>query len=195
MPNNRRTFIKTAALSAAGLSTLAHSAQTAQEPPRKPNIVLLFADDMGMGDVSCYGHSEIPTPHIDSIAHDGTRFTDFYVAAPVCTPSRFSLLTGMMPNRSADKIRGAFMFAGENDKDRGIRPHEITLASQFKSIGYDTAIIGKWHLGHGSRVFHGTAFTFRTPAAVSNIINSGTETCLTGTKAKRKSVVMGMQQT
>ena len=77
---------------------------------------------MGMGDVGCYGHSEIPTPHIDSIAHDGTRFTDFYVAAPVCTPSRFSLLTGMMPNRSADKIRGAFMFAGENDKTGNSTP-------------------------------------------------------------------------
>src|SRR5688572_23313750 len=92
----------------------------------KPNIVLIFADDLGSNDLSCYG-SEIKTPNIDSLAKDGLKFTQYYTASPICTPSRFGLLTGQFPNRSQDKLLGALMFVMERDDHRGIRPHETTI--------------------------------------------------------------------
>ena len=126
----------------------------------RPNIVLIFSDDQGWGDLSAYG-SQIPTPQIDSIARDGIRFTDFYVSAPVCTPSRFSLLTGMLPHRSHDRLDdGALMPTQAQDADRGIRPDERTLAEMLKPLGYRTAAIGKWHLGHGDPKFLPTRHGF-----------------------------------
>ena len=118
----------------------------------RPNILLIFADDLGIGDVSCYG-SEIRTPNIDSLARDGAKFESFYVASPICTPSRFGLLTGRYPNRSQDRLMGALMFYDEKDDVRGIRPHEKTIAEFLQRDGYRTAIIGKWHLGHGRPEF------------------------------------------
>lgn len=114
----------------------------------RPNILLIFADDLGSGDVSCYG-SEIKTPHIDSLAREGAKFESFYVASPICTPSRFGLLTGRYPSRSQDQLMGALMFLDAKDDVRGIRPHEKTIAEYLRTAGYRTAIIGKWHLGHG----------------------------------------------
>ena len=90
----------------------------AQEPP---NIVLIFTDDQGMNDVGCYG-SEIPTPNIDSLARDGLKFNSWYVAASICTPSRYGLLTGRHPSRSEDRLLSALMFVEPEDADRGIRP-------------------------------------------------------------------------
>jgi len=113
----------------------------------RPNILLIFADDLGINDVSCYG-SEIPTPHIDSIARDGLKLDQFYVASSICTPSRFGLLTGRYPNRSRDNLLGALMFLLERDDHRGIRAGETTIATVLKQQGYRTALIGKWHLGH-----------------------------------------------
>jgi len=118
----------------------------------RPNILLIFADDLGRGDVSCYG-SEIRTPNIDSLARDGVKFESFYVAAPVCTASRFGLLTGRYPARSHDKLFGALMFLEERDASRGIRPTETTIAEVLQREGYRTAIMGKWHLGHGEPQF------------------------------------------
>ncbi len=115
----------------------------------RPNILLIFTDDQGWNDVGCYG-SEIPTPNIDRIAAEGMRFTQFYSASSICTPSRFGLLTGQNPIRSQDQLLGALMFMAEEDKTRGIRPHETTIAEVLRDqADYDTALIGKWHLGHG----------------------------------------------
>lgn len=125
---------------------------TSGESATKPNILLILADDLGINDLSCYG-SEIKTPNIDSIARNGMKFEQYYVASPICTPSRFGMLTGHYPNRSQDKLLGALMFAEERDDHRGIRPGETTIAEILRTNGYRTAVIGKWHLGHGEPGF------------------------------------------
>lgn len=118
----------------------------------KPNILFILADDLGIHDLSCYG-SEINTPNIDSIARNGLKFEQYYVASPICTPSRFGFMTGKYPNRSHDKLLGALMFAQERDAHRGIRADETTIAEVLRNNGYRTALIGKWHLGHGEPEF------------------------------------------
>lgn len=117
-----------------GFATAAH--------PDKPNIVLILADDQGYGDLGCYGATDIKTPHIDRLASEGTRFTSFYVAQPVCTASRTALLTGCYPNRLG--MAGAL----NHTSTTGIHPKEVLLSNLAKSRGYATAIYGKWHLGH-----------------------------------------------
>ncbi|MFO0813543.1 MAG: sulfatase [Gemmatales bacterium] len=111
-------------------------------PIAPPNVVIIFMDDMGYGDVGCYGATGWKTPNLDRLAKEGMRFTDFYVAQPVCSASRAGLLTGCYPNRLG--IHGAL---GPNAK-HGIAASETTLAEICKSQGYATAAIGKWHLGH-----------------------------------------------
>lgn len=123
--------------------SIAHAAE-------KPNIVLIFTDDQGMNDVGCYG-SEIPTPNIDRIAAEGVKFTNFYSASSICTPSRFGLLTGRNPSRSRDQLLSALMFMAAEHKSRGIHADETTIAQVLSEKGgYETGLIGKWHLGHGS---------------------------------------------
>lgn len=110
------------------------------------NFVVIFADDLGYGDLGCYGHPTIRTPHLDRMAAEGVRFTQFYSAAEVCTPSRAALLTGRLPPRSgmcSDNRRVFF----HNSSD-GLPAEEITIARLLKPHGYATACIGKWHLGH-----------------------------------------------
>jgi arylsulfatase len=107
----------------------------------RPNVVILFADDLGYGDLGCYGNKSIRTPNIDRLAKEGTRLTSFYVAQPVCTASRAALMTGCYSHRVG--LHGAL-----NHKSRvGIHPDETTLAELFKTNGYATACYGKWHLG------------------------------------------------
>ena len=106
-----------------------------------PNIVLIFTDDQGYRDVGTYGAPQIKTPHLDRMAQEGNRFTNFYVAQPVCSASRAALLTGCYPNRLG--IHGAL--SPHNEK--GLHPEETTLAEMLKPLGYATAIFGKWHLG------------------------------------------------
>ncbi len=113
----------------------------ARNPPRPPNVVLIFCDDMGYADVGCYGAKGYKTPHIDRLARDGVRFADFYVPQAVCSASRIALLTGCYPNRVG--ILGAL---GPGAKI-GIHSNELTLAEMLKARGYPTAIYGKWHLG------------------------------------------------
>ena len=112
----------------------------ADEP--KPNIIIIYADDLGYGDLSSYG-GDIPTPNIDRIGQAGIRFTDFYVSAPVCTPSRYSLLTGSYPQRSLHSLDQVIMPGDKNHFDES----EVTLAELLADQGYLTAITGKWHLG------------------------------------------------
>ncbi|MCA8995045.1 MAG: sulfatase-like hydrolase/transferase [Planctomycetaceae bacterium] len=134
-----------------------------ETPARRPNIVVIFSDDQGTHDVGCYG-SEIPTPHIDTLARDGVKMTQFYAASSICTPSRFGLLTGQNPSRSQDQLLSALMFLADEDKTRGIRDHETTIAEVLTDAGYRTALIGKWHLGHGDPLFapheHGFGLTY-----------------------------------
>ncbi|HDZ15230.1 hypothetical protein LCGC14_0958500 [marine sediment metagenome] len=113
---------------------------------RPPNFVIIFADDLGYGDLGVFGHPTIKTPNLDRMAFEGQKWTNFYAGASVCTPSRAALLTGRLPVRSgmaSNKQRVLFP-----DSKNGLPSEEITIAEQLKEVGYRTACIGKWHLGH-----------------------------------------------
>jgi arylsulfatase A-like enzyme len=127
----------------------------------RPNVVLIFSDDQGVHDVGCYG-SEIATPRIDQLAKQGIRFTQFYAASSICTPSRYGLLTGRFPHRSRDQLLGALMFLDEADAGRGIREGETTFVARLRESGYRTALVGKWHLGHGQQQFWPTEHGFES---------------------------------
>ena len=110
---------------------------------RAPNIVLIFADDLGYGDLSCYGHPTIQTPQLDALAASGTKLTQFYVASPVCSPSRAALLTGCYPKRVGMQHHVIFP-----QHDYGLHTDELTIADLLRAEGYATGAFGKWHLGH-----------------------------------------------
>lgn len=112
----------------------------------KPNFVVIFTDDQGYGDLSCFGGKHVNTPRIDQMAAEGSRLTSFYVAAPVCTPSRAALMTGCYPKRIDMATGSSFgvLLAGDT---KGLNPDEITIAEVLKGAGYKTGIFGKWHLG------------------------------------------------
>ncbi|MDP0492405.1 MAG: sulfatase-like hydrolase/transferase [Verrucomicrobiota bacterium JB023] len=112
-----------------------------------PNVVLIFADDLGYGDLSCYGATKLSTPNIDKLAEEGRRFTDAHSASAVCTPSRIGLLTGAYPFRAMDGK--GFWGPAPIESPLLLPPDTHTLADVFKEKGYDTAAIGKWHLGFG----------------------------------------------
>ena len=110
-----------------------------------PNIVILFADDLGYGDLGSFGHPYIRTPNIDTLAANGQRWTDFYVAASVCSPSRAALLTGRLPVRSG--LYGNTIRVYFPDEPGGLPQSEVTLAEALRDSGYATGMFGKWHLG------------------------------------------------
>ena len=109
----------------------------------KPNFVIIFTDDQGYGDLSCFGSKTIKTPNIDRIAKEGRKFTSFMVASPVCTPSRAALLTGCYPKRVG--MHQHVLFPSST---KGLNAKEHTIADHLKGQGYATACFGKWHLGH-----------------------------------------------
>ncbi|WP_343486707.1 sulfatase-like hydrolase/transferase [Allomuricauda sp. d1] len=112
------------------------------DPDGFPNIVYIFADDLGYGDLGCYGATDIKTPHIDRLANEGIKFTDFYSASSICSPSRAALLTGRYPQRMG--INGVFF----PQSFTGMPQSELTIAELLKQKDYATGIVGKWHLGH-----------------------------------------------
>ena len=128
------------------IAVLSFSSHALAAKAESPNIVVIFCDDLGYGDLSCFGHPTIRTPNLDRMAAEGVRLTQFYSASPVCTPSRAALMTGRLPIRSgmcSDKRRVLFPNSGG-----GIPASEVTLAEGLKAQGYTTACVGKWHLGH-----------------------------------------------
>ncbi|MCH2161678.1 MAG: sulfatase [Phycisphaerales bacterium] len=131
------------------LSALAVAAMLNGSPmhaERPPNFVIVFCDDLGYGDLACYGHPTIRTPHLDAMAEAGQKWTSFYSAAPVCTPSRASLMTGRLPIRNgmtSNTRRVLFP-----NSAGGLPAAEITLAEALSELGYATGHFGKWHLGH-----------------------------------------------
>lgn len=116
------------------------------EESRQPNIVIIVADDMGYGDMSCNGHPTIRTPHLDRMASGGQKWTNFYAAASVCTPSRAGLLTGRYPIRNG--MCSSVYQVLFPDSTGGLPANEITIAELLRDVGYRTAMVGKWHLGH-----------------------------------------------
>jgi arylsulfatase A-like enzyme len=141
---------------------LARGAVAKRPPGTPPNIIVLFADDLGYGELGCQGNSEIPTPHIDSIARNGVRFTNGYVTASFCSPSRAGLMSGRYQARFGYHIN--VMPHTVEGSPLGIPQSETTLAERLRDAGYRTGLIGKWHLGsradfnptkHGFDYFYG----------------------------------------
>jgi len=140
-PMRRRQFLRLAG-GAAGLGLAGNLPGAPPPNAPRPNIILIYADDLGYGDLGCYGHPTIRTPNLDRMAAEGMRFTQFYAGAPLCTPSRATLLTGRLAIRSG-LTRVLFPWS-----TGGLPDDEFTVAEGLKTAGYRTACIGKWHLGH-----------------------------------------------
>ena len=138
---NRRDFLRRTSIAAASTALAPLGSAV---PARKPNIVLIYADDVGYGDVSCYGATRVKTPNLDRIAGGGVRFTNAHSASATCTPSRYALLTG----EYAWRKKGTGILPG--DASLIIEPGRVTLPSMLQKQGYRTAAIGKWHLGLGN---------------------------------------------
>ena len=117
--------------------------RAAQRP--RPNIIFILADDLGYGDLSCYGRPDYQTPNLDRLAQQGIKFTSAYSAAAVCTPTRCAFITGRYPQRLEVGLQEPL--TGKSPPTAGLPPSHPTVASLVRQNGYDTALIGKWHLG------------------------------------------------
>jgi arylsulfatase A-like enzyme len=137
---DRRRFLHW--LGGAALAAAAMRRGHAAPEGRKPNVILFYADDLGIGDLGCYGCKDIKTPHLDALAASGARLTNYYSAAPVCSPSRAALLTGLSPQRAGVPTN---VRAGKDVV--GLPGDRVTIAELLKQQGYATALFGKWHLG------------------------------------------------
>lgn len=127
-----------------GLSPTLSAAQPVAS--EKPNFVVIFCDDLGFGDLGCFGHPTIKTPELDRMAAEGMKWQQFYSSSPVCTPSRAGLITGRLPVRSGMcSNRRRVLFP---DSNGGLPASEVTIAETLREAGYRTACVGKWHLGH-----------------------------------------------
>ena len=139
----RRDFL--AGLSAMSLSSCAGLPPKGAEPGEAPNILFILADDLGYADLGVYGQADFPTPHLDALARQGLRFTQAYANSAVCSASRFALITGRYQYRLRGGLEEPIAAASETN---GLPPGHPTLPSLLKQRGYDTALIGKWHLGY-----------------------------------------------
>ncbi len=129
---------------ALGVGWLGTSASAAQRPP---NFIVIFCDNLGYGDIGCFGSKLHRTPNVDRLAAEGMKFTSFYVSSGVCTPSRASLMTGCYPRRVNMHVSGSNTAVLRAMDSKGLNPDEFTIAEVLKQAGYATACIGKWHLG------------------------------------------------
>jgi arylsulfatase A-like enzyme len=185
---SRRDFLA-GGLAAAALGVLPRRRAA---PSARPNILFILADDLGYGDLSCYGRPDYRTPHIDRLAREGLRFTSNYTAASVCTPTRVALMTGRYPARLPIGLVEPLEYG---DESVGLPPDHPTVASRLKLAGYATALIGKWHLGflpehgplrHGFDEFYGILsggvdyFTHREPAGKLDLHEGQVEVSRTG---------------
>jgi len=129
---------------------LSAASVAAAAPARKPNFIVIYTDDQGIGDLGCYGARDVQTPHLDRLAASGARMTNWYSNSPVCSPSRCALMTGQYPRRHGILN---FLPARATNDVVGLKPGAVTLASELRKLGYRTAQVGKWHLGSapGSR--------------------------------------------
>jgi len=138
----RRDFLRALGVGMASLAVPGCTSGNQRTSGSKPNFVIIFADDQGYQDVGCFGSPNIKTPNLDRMAAEGMKFTDFYSAAAICSPSRAALMTGCYPPRvGITKV----LFRRDNI---GLNPKEVTIADVLKGQGYATACVGKWHLGH-----------------------------------------------
>jgi len=151
----RREFVTSAvaasALAAGASAQSAKSAKDTRPPTKRPNVLYIMADDMGWGDLSCYGRPDYRTPNLDRLASEGTRFNHAYSAAPVCTPTRCAFVTGRYPARTPVGLEEPLAWRKqlvEQRRDVGLAPEHPTVASLLKAAGYRTALVGKWHLGY-----------------------------------------------
>ena len=129
------------------LLPLSMSAESSNNGSNPPNFILMVADDLGYGDLGVTGSKQIPTPHIDSLATNGVRFTSAYVASSVCAPSRAGLMTGRHPASFGFRDNLAPVHPGHDPEFVGLPLNQTTLAQRLKSLGYSTGLVGKWHLG------------------------------------------------
>src|SRR5688572_12911690 len=151
MKLTRRKFVQSLAVGTTFLSdrlssiARAHSVQPSSGAKNfRPNVIFILADDLGWGDLSCYGRPDYRTPNIDRLALQGTKFTDAYSASAVCTPTRCAYITGRYPARFRIGLEEPLP---ASNRAVGLEPGRPTIASLLKQSGYDTALIGKWHLG------------------------------------------------
>lgn len=140
MPQNHRCFVLTFSLSMTAVMIPATGSVAAAS---RPNVVVILADDLGYGDLGCYGSREIKTPHVDALARNGVRLSDCYAAAPVCTPTRAALITGRYPQKA-----GFEWVIRYTEKNRGLPVEQTCLANSLANSGYTTGLFGKWHLGY-----------------------------------------------
>src|SRR6266850_512291 len=180
----RRDFIEAAVGTTALAGAGAHLRGAA---PRRPNILFILADDLGYGDLSCYGRPDYRTPVLDAFARQGIKFMSAYAAAPVCTPTRCAFVTGRYPQRLAVGLEEPL--TSNSPTDAGLPPDHPTVASLLKKNDYETALFGKWHLGwkpeygpnrHGYDEFFGILsgaadyFTHGSPDEPGSTTPSGT---------------------
>ncbi len=124
--------------------------KSSNQDERPPNFILIMADDLGYGGIGCFGNEEIQTPHLDRMASEGIKFTNYYANSTVCTPTRAAMMTGRYQQRSG--MEGVIYVRGKT-RDLGMAPSEVTIAEALKERGYATGIMGKWHLGYKKEFF------------------------------------------
>ena len=144
---SRREFVS----SVAAATVLATTPRVSRAQPRRPNVLFILADDLGYGDLSCFGRPDYETPNLDRLAQQGVRFTNAYSASPVCTPTRCAFITGRYPARTPVGLEEPLAWKknlGDRIGTTGLAPEHPTIASLLKKNGYATSLVGKWHLGY-----------------------------------------------